>query len=217
MKLRLFGKNKPGETAKPAQAAGAVSPVTAELEYVAAHGRIAKQARIYARRRVGSLWADDVVQEAFIALWRAYYSKGVLPRETAERVFYIALRRRIAELLERESGRAELEDQHTIDISYRLLPRLDAARDADVAVLEERIEATLATMPTDTASVFRAVRRYDWEIEVAAAELGINYDSARSHFLRAKRLLTGPLAEDGYSIPALKPRGRGGRDGGQQA
>ena len=212
MTLRLTGDRQEGDSLKPADPA-ALSAEDAERAFAADFARLQGPAATYARKRLGSLWADDVVQESFLALWRAYYSKGKLPRENAERVFYRVLRRRILERRERERGREVLDDQHTIDIVHQQEPMLDAARVADGSVLAGRIEYMLGFMPDTTAKVFRAVWKNDWDVAAAAEELSIPYHTTRGHFLRAKHRLAESLGEEGYSVPKLIPRGR---DGGKK-
>jgi DNA-directed RNA polymerase specialized sigma24 family protein len=213
MNLRLFGKTESKGIAKPAAAGVAAAP-NAELEFAAAYARLYKPAVAYAAKRVGTLWAEDLVQDSFTAMWRAYYAKGSLPREAPERVLHRALRRRMAELLEREPEVVDIDAQHTIDITHQLHTRLDASHLTDENELKERIVELLATLPELTATVFQSAWRNDWDVAAAAAELRLNYDTARGHFLRAKYALAEPLALAGYSIPPLKPRGRM-RDGGK--
>lgn len=212
MNLRLFSRNK--SDPQPARAGEALALEDAERVFAADFARLQAPARRYARKWIGTLWADDVVQETFISLWRAYYSKGTPPLGRPERVLFATLRHCITKRLESEKSRDALEDQHTIDISHRLLPRLDAARVADGSLLQARIDYLLGAMPEATASVFRAVMRSDWDLHAAAAELQMPYHTARGHFLRAKHRLAESLARDGYSIPRLTPRGR---DGGKRS
>ena len=212
MNLRIFSKGK--SDPKPAKPGEVVAFEDAQRLFADDYTRLEAEARRYARQRVGNLWADDVVQEAFMSLWDAYYSKGTPPRERPERLLYRTLRNCIVDRVRSEKSRDPLEDQHTIDITHRLLPRLDSARVADGSLLEARIDYLLGGMPETTSSVFRAAMRYDWDIHAAAAALQLPYNTARGHFLRAKHRLAEALAKDGYSIPPLKPRGR---DGGKKS
>ena len=212
MKLRLFTKTK--ATAAPVRPGEALARQDAERLFAADYARLVAEARRYAVRWVGELWADDVVQETFLSMWEAYYSQGTPPHRRAEHLLYALLRNKAIDHKRGETTREAFEDQHTIDITHHLLPRLDAARVADGNLLEARVNYLVSAMPKTTASVFHAMMRNDWDLDTAAAELRMPYDTARGHFLRAKHRLAESLARDGYSIPPLKPRGR---DGGRRS
>lgn len=205
---KLLDRLRQHRTTQKSPGSSALMPAEPEQAFAAEFGRLYALGRMYAHKRLASLWVDDVVQLAFIGMWESCYAKGELPREDPARLFFRILRRRISDQREREENRERLDERHAIDLTHLLEPRLSATRVADGNLLAQRINYLLEALPDNTRAVFRTTQEKDWDLRLAAQELNMPYHTARGHFQRARDHLTRSLSREGYQIPPLMPRGR---------
>jgi RNA polymerase sigma factor (sigma-70 family) len=131
--------------------------------------------------------AEDAVQEAFVAAWRA------LPRFEA--------RSRFSTWLHRIAVNATLGRQRG------LAARLEVTTDEPAEILDRRsvdetpvlgVEAAIASLPDGARHVLVLVGLYGFSHEEAAAELGIAVGTSKAQLHRARRLLAERL---GLEVP----------------
>jgi RNA polymerase sigma factor (sigma-70 family) len=162
------------------------------------------EARAFAARYVGKVWADDVVQDAFVDLWIMWYKEGhERPLESSHRMFYRILRRRILDRvreLRRESDRNE--NPAFLSSPHLRLERGHApAQVADASILADRIEYHVDRMPEAMRRVHRTWQDLDGDVPTTARMLGMKEKAVYKQLDRSRALLREQLRKDGYDIP----------------
>lgn len=142
--------------------------------------------------------AEDVVQDAFAALWAL---RVPLPVDRLVPYLYRTVRNRA--LNERRWGRVRrlwLERQPRDE---RAAPPLD-----DEAALDTRVRAALATLPARRREVFDLVRFHELSYREAAEVLGLSPQTVANHMSAALRDLRHALRDLLDEAPAV-PGSRG--------
>lgn len=196
-----------------------------EREYERLYG----EARGFAMRFVGTVWCDDVVQDAFLALWQSCYEDGDVPTASIDSLFYKILRRRIIDRLREQTVRDELSaaasgmgemigvgqgDLRVRAITERIENQTNTARVADGEMLAARITYLASTLTPKTRKVFEAGQLNGFDAHATAASLGMSYDAARWHQKEALNRMRAALERDGYPVPAALRAGRRVGSGG---
>lgn len=178
------------------------------------YARMYAEARGFARRYVGSLWCDDVVQDAFLSLWTRCYKECDPPAEPVDALVYKILRRRIIDVLRAQSVRAEVDgaEERIRDASARIENQMDTAGVAEGKMLSERIDSITSTFPPKARQAFEAGRVNGFDAKATAEAMGISYDAARWHLKEGLNRVRAALERDGYRVPqALRPGRRSRR------
>jgi len=135
--------------------------------------------------------AEDVVQDCFIALHRAWWRV----RDTSAALFY--LRRSVINKSRSVLRRRVVADRHPV-VSE---PALPSAEDSALAVVQgSPVRAALGALPVRQREVL--VLRYyaDLSETQIAAAMGISRGSVKVHAARAKDALRAALADSGLFI-----------------
>jgi RNA polymerase sigma factor (sigma-70 family) len=188
---------------KPSPRSAALSPrEQGEAAFKAAHAALYPRARRFTRNYVGELWADDVLQEAFVSLWNFCYRDGRIPGGDVDDLLYRLLRRKIADWLERLKATAARDEDDVLDLTARLTNQTDATRVAEESLLAARIEYLAAALPQQMRRAHE-LRFEGRDYPDIAAELRTSEATARWNVHEARRRISKQLVKDGYAMPSL--------------
>ena len=144
------------------------------------------------------LIAQEVVQEAFLALWRA--PEAFDPSRGAFRSFFLALvHHRAVDAVRREERlRQRTERASNLGPVLGEDPAEEVVEDAYLGVRRKEVREALATLPADQRRVLEMAYFGGKTQVVIAAELGIPIGTVKTRTLAAMRKLRVALAkEDG--------------------
>ena len=175
-------------TAAPGAAPGAAGPAADHAVTVLYHRHYAALVREAALLVGDAATAEDVVQDCFIALHRAWWRV----RDAGSALFY--LRRSVINTSRSVLRRRAVADRHP----PLPAPPLPSAEDSALAVAQlSAVRAALRALPARQREVL--VLRYyaDLPETQIAAVLGISRGSVKVHAARAKDALRAALADSG--------------------
>jgi RNA polymerase sigma-70 factor (ECF subfamily) len=155
-----------------------------------------------ARRQLGSQWAEDVVQEVFLALWKN--AARFDPNLSSEAAFITTVARRRVVDQRRRVGRAPTEElpEEPCGQPDQGLERVDLGEEARAA------EAELEKLPRKQRDVLRmSIVDGMTHVEIAA-RLALPLGTVKSHARRGLERVRESLARREQGEPAP---GRGGR------
>jgi RNA polymerase sigma factor (sigma-70 family) len=180
----------------------------AQNQFSEQYRRLEPLARRFAVSEVAPTHLEDVVEQAFAALWSSCYYEGKADLTTIDGLFWRILRCRIVDY-KREQGEQEVEeDPQVIDITEHLDHRTGIEEQLAEEDFEKEIAMIVATMPKMAAKAFELARKHDWDARAVAEELGISHNTVRWHLTRAYTLVRENLARSGYPVPTALPKGR---------
>lgn len=164
---------------QPAPTAGSVD-LDRRARFEAAFAEVYEPLQAYARRRIDTATADDVVAETLLVLWRRL---DEVPADLVLPWCYGVARRCLANQRRADHRREALVD------------RLTAERPQTDSAVDPALDAALATLSTDDREI---VRLWAWEQlqprEIAEA-LDISANAAAIRVHRAKQRLAEALAD----------------------
>ena len=179
-------------------------PGDAEAALQADYAQFYGQARAFAERYVGDVWADDAVQDAFVALWTVWYKDGrERPLESSHRMFYRILRRGIVDRVRA----LRRENERNADPAFLTAPHLrlergtTTAQVAEASFLARRIEYLVGAMPDSMRRVHQASIDHHGDVRAIATALGMNEQAVYKQLKRARARLADQLRRDGYDVP----------------
>lgn len=193
-RMSIF-RRPPADSPQPGAAEAAL-----KADYEQFYGR----ARLFAVREVGDVWADDVVQDAFVMLWTTWYKDGKeVPRESSRRMFFHILRNRVLDRV-RQLRREDERNANPVFLSsphLRLERGRAPAQVADASILADRIDYHVDRMPEAMRRVHRTWQDHDGDVPATARMLGMKEKAVYKQLDRSRALLRERLLRDGYDIP----------------
>lgn len=142
------------------------------------------------------LIAQEVVQEAFLALWRA--PEAFDPARGAFRSFFLSLvHHRAVDAVRREERlRQRTERASNLEAAVGEDPAEDVVQDAYLSVRRKEVREALATLPAEQRRVLDMAYFGGKTQAVIAEELGIPLGTVKTRTLAAMRKLRAALAPE---------------------
>ena len=202
----LRGRSSQSLTRESKSRAGGIARARSAFDEV--YRQLYSHAVAYAAKYADEASVEELVQDAFLRLWKSCYADGDVPVGSPRPLMYKILRDRLQD----HRRRALLRPT---DASLDAM--LDAGEDfedeparlvADGQLLKTRVNYLVNAMPSRMQQAFR-LSQVHGDLGKVAEAMNVSRETARWQLWEAKRRLREALTKDGYIIGA---RGYGARE-----